>query len=105
MEGSVAFLKRFSDSGYNVLFASYCKKGHFGSKYDWLKKHYPFMGGFFATKEKQYIKADIFIDDRNDMLNKRYQEDPKCLLVKFDTKYTQSEELLCPNVTVISDWK
>ena len=53
MKNSVEVLKGLHDTGeWEILFASYCKKGHFGCKYDWLKKHFPFMDGFFATKEK-----------------------------------------------------
>lgn len=93
-------LSQLSKDGHTILFASYCKKGHFGSKYDWLKKHFPFMNGFFATKEKEYIKADVFIDDRNDMLNNRFKENPECTLIKFDTPYTQDEELKAPHYLV-----
>ena len=104
IEGSVEGLQAFSERGYNILFASYCKKGHFGSKYDWLKEHFPFMNGFYATKEKHHIKANVFIDDRNEMLNRRYEEDPLCILIKMKTNYTQNEELTAKGVTVADRW-
>ena len=86
-------LQKLHDTGdYNIMFASYCKKGHFGSKYDFLKKHFPYMRAFFATKEKEFLKADIFIDDRHDMLNARIKEDPWCTRIKMNTPYNQLDK-------------
>lgn len=105
VKNSVEALNNLSEAGYNILFASYCKKGHFGSKCDWLYKHYSFLDGFFATKEKHFIKGCVFIDDRNDMLNRRYETDPDCLLIRFGTDYTQSEELIKEEKVFTSrDW-
>jgi 5'(3')-deoxyribonucleotidase len=91
VEGCACALRDLKDAGYDIVFASYCKAGHFKSKYEFLKKHFPFMGGFHATKEKHQIKADWFIDDRNEFLNKR---NDGCNLIKFHTPYTQTEENL-----------
>jgi 5'(3')-deoxyribonucleotidase len=88
--GSVEATSILHHHGHDIKFASYCKKGHFGSKVDWVKKHYPFMKGFSATKEKDMITADYFVDDRNEFLNQRTDS---CRLIKYHTKYGQSEEL------------
>ena len=102
---SVETLKHFSDQGARIIFASYCKKGHFGSKYDWLKEHYPFMDGFIATKEKHFVKADVFIDDRNAMLNRRYEEGDGCQMIKYNSPYTQDEKLIdSQGIYVAEDW-
>ena len=100
IKGSIKSLTSLDEMGHTILFASYCKKGHFGSKYDWCKRHFPFMEGFYATKEKGYIKADYFIDDRHNFLN---QKEEDCTLIKYDTRYTQSEALL-REVEICASW-
>jgi 5'(3')-deoxyribonucleotidase len=103
--GAYEALKAFHEQGDEIIFCSYCKKDHFGSKCDWLKKTFPFMDGFHATKEKHQITADIFIDDRNDMLNRRIEEDPNCIVIKFDTEYEQKEPLIRQVDLTTSSWE
>jgi len=103
-QGSYEALKSMHDAGHRILVTSYCKGGHLGSKYRWVMKNFPFVEGFLATKEKHLIRADIFIDDRHNMLNKKVKEDSKCLIVKFDTQYQQEEELLKHDY-IIKNWK
>lgn len=100
IEDSYKYLKYLSEGGYDIIFVSTCKGNHHKSKYYWLKRNFPFMKGFIATKEKQYVKADIFIDDRNDVLNKI-----DCpIKIKIDTPYTQTEELY-EGTYVCNDWR
>lgn len=54
-------LKR--NHGFNIVFASHVEGDHAKSKYEFLKKYFP-VDGFMATREKQFIRADIAIDDR-----------------------------------------
>lgn len=58
-------LKR--NHGFNIIFASHVEGNHAKSKYEFLKKHFP-VDGFMATREKQFIRADIAIDDRYEHL-------------------------------------
>jgi len=103
---SVEVLQELYASGeWNIFFASYCKKGHFGNKYDWCKKNFPFMKAFFATKEKEFIKADVFVDDRNNMLNNRGFEDKDCMLIKMKSPYTQCEIELHSHIIQVNNWK
>lgn len=65
IENSVEVLKEMNKAGFNIVFASVIKHGHDKSKYYFLKRNFPFMAGCVYTREKGFIKADVFIDDRN----------------------------------------
>lgn len=54
--------------GYEIIFVSTIKGNHHKSKYYFLKKNYPFLDGFIATKEKKYAKIDLMVDDRLNVL-------------------------------------
>lgn len=95
--GAVDAVKAWAEAGHNILFVSHCKNGHFSSKVRMLKRECPFLDldgnnnhGFYATKNKSGVKSDIFIDDRNNFLN---QLDKQVVKIRFDTPYTQDEEL------------
>lgn len=85
---------------HEVVFVSTIKGNHHKSKYNFLKRHFPKMSGFVATKEKQYVPCNVFIDDRNDVLNKVKAEHR----IKMITPYTQAEELT-KVVCHCNDWK
>ena len=104
IEGSREALSDLADDGYSIVFASHCKGNHHKSKYYWLERNFPFIKnssrhGFVATKEKQFIQADVVIDDRNSFLNKfiKYGVPSEVNLftnlILFNTPYEQSEEL------------
>lgn len=86
--GAVGALKYLKESGYEIVFVSVCKGFHYKSKYYWLKRHFPFMDGFIATKEKQYTRCDIIIDDRISHLNSM-PDGVHC--IRYMTPYTQDE--------------
>ena len=54
--------------GCEIVFVSTIKGNHHKSKYYFLKKNFPFLDGFIATKEKKYAKIDIMVDDRLNVL-------------------------------------
>lgn len=87
---AVDILKRLHTEGYEIRFVSHCKGNHHKSKYEFLERNFPFMSGFAATKEKYMLHADIFIDDRNDHLNKMPDH-----VLKFqpETPYKQDENI------------
>lgn len=88
---SVETLRELSKE-YEIRFVSHCKGNHHKSKYEFLKRNFPFMSGFAATKEKYMLHADIFIDDRNDHLNKM----PDTVLkLQHKSLYKQDEDLVC----------
>ena len=89
----VETLERWHNLGMKIVFASQLKGNHHKSKYNFLKRNFPFMEGFVGTKEKHYIDGDIIIDDRNSFINQFLNARPWCRAIKFNTPYTQSEEL------------
>lgn len=99
--GSVKAIKELKDNGHTILFVSAIKGNHHKSKFLFLQKHFPFMDGFLATKEKQFVKCDVLIDDRNKFLNL-----VDCVKIKFYTQYTQCEPLIDEySVVVLGHWK
>jgi 5'(3')-deoxyribonucleotidase len=82
-EHSVDVLKKLSES-YDIVFVSACFPEHINSKQRFLNRYFPFASGFISTKEKQYIKMDIFIDDHTENLElvKKYQPDTKIIRFK-----------------------
>lgn len=63
MTGSVDVLLALSDR-YNIVFASHVEGEHGKSKVDFLKKYFPFMSGYAATRQKNTIRSSYNIDDR-----------------------------------------
>lgn len=64
MKSAVKTLSMLSELGHSIIFVSYCKDGHYGSKRKFINKHFPFHRGFVATKDKHLVSGDIIIDDR-----------------------------------------
>lgn len=58
-------LKR--EHGFKIVFASHVEGQHAKGKFAFLKKHFP-VDGFMATREKQFVRADVAIDDRYEHL-------------------------------------
>ena len=63
MAGSVEVLAGLSEQ-YNIVFASHVEGEHGKSKVDFLKKYFPFMSGYAATRQKNIIRSAYNIDDR-----------------------------------------
>jgi len=107
LKGASEALQRVSEKGWWITFASYTKKGHMGSKFDFLEREFHFMewgknGSFVATKEKGCLKADVVIDDRNLHLN-QFKEDKDCIKILYDTPFTQCEGLEV-HARLMTDW-
>ena len=100
LEGAVECLRGFSEAGWGVVFVSALKGNHHKSKYHFLKRNFPFMAGFIGTREKQFVRGDILIDDRNKFLNMMPEG---CHPIRFKTVYTQ-EVSLREKVGFISNW-
>lgn len=100
VKGSVEALRTLHEMGYKIVFVSAVKGNHHSSKFRWLKRNFPFMAGFVATKEKWLIPCDIFIDDRNNFLNMV----PAKTKIKKLTAYKQDTELTC-RVMVCEEWE
>ena len=94
-------IERLSDK-HNIFFISYCKKGHFGGKVDWIKKTFNIPKDrfhFAATKQKHMCAVDVMIDDRADYLIKFGGSVLKML---YKTNYSQDVETI--GMTLVDDW-
>jgi hypothetical protein len=47
---------------------------------------------FLATREKWAVYGDVIIDDRHEFIN-QFSNRKDCLKIKFDTPFTQCEDL------------
>ncbi len=97
--GSQEVLENLHNLGYEIVFVSQVEGDHHKSKVEWVKRHFPFMSGFLATKEKQYVMSKIFIDDRN----KHLVDNLSPYRIKFNTPYIQDVELDDNELFLISD--
>lgn len=110
LPNAVAVLEELKRRGHPIRFTSHCKNGHFSSKVRMLKRYTSHFldlekgstgDGFYATKVKSGVAGGVVIDDRHEFLN---QFGPDVLKIKFDTPYTQSEELIYKPDLVAPDW-
>lgn len=99
-EGSVECLSALKEQGWDVVFASHIKGLHHKSKVNFLKRWFPFMDGFHATKEKGYLRADAVVDDRIKFLN-QFTSDIKKFLIA--TPYEQCQEPI-DDVHFVNSW-
>lgn len=115
IKGADDFLNSWVEGGHTLAIASHTKGGHFSSKYRYVKRRLNKVdfgrgtgNGFFATKEKYLLPADIAIDDRAENLVLFPDE---TLKIYFNTIYMDDylEELkTMPNVLITSiedPWK
>ena len=58
------------------------------------------MSGYLATKEKYFVRQDIFIDDRNDHLNRAPEG---TMRIKVHTPYSQFDTLH-PETNLLYKW-
>lgn len=87
--GCVEALKEFHDAGFNVTFVSHVEGDHGKSKVEFLKRHFPFMSGFMATRQKGLVRPDVAFDDRVTHLNSYLEHNPDCLTVRILTPHDQ----------------
>lgn len=102
MDGAVDVLHRLSLE-HSIIFVSALKGNHHKSKFNFVKRHFPFALGFIGTKEKFLVNADILIDDRVKQLNQFLFFNQSRGAIKFDTPYTQDVEPAY-NFTSINRW-
>jgi 5'(3')-deoxyribonucleotidase len=102
--GAVEVINNLAKQGHNIIFISHCQQNHFKSKVVAAKEWFDIPKesfGFLATKEKHFANVDVMIDDRNVFLNKF---DDKVIKIKFDTPYSQCEELKISLDLCTDDW-
>lgn len=92
-QGAVEVINNLAKKGHKIVFISHCQTNHFKSKVVAAKEWFDIPKesfGFLATKEKHFVNVDVMIDDRNVFLN---SFSDKVIKIKFDTPYTQCEDL------------
>lgn len=99
--GAVETLTKLYKEGHEIVWVSQLKGNHFKSKVNFLKKHFPFWFGLIGTKEKQYARVDVLVDDRTSHLNKQPADTYKIL---FDSNYINEDYSVYGGYTVCKDW-
>ena len=99
MDGAVAAVNAFKTQGFKILFVSHVEGNHSKSKYEFLKRNFP-MDGFFATREKGFIRTNIAVDDR---LNHLVGHPEQVTTVQFLTPQFQYLTDFSPDV-IIDKW-
>jgi 5'(3')-deoxyribonucleotidase len=100
IQGSFRTLLDLSEDGHKIVFISSVKGNHNKSKYYFLKRHFPFMSGYIATKEKHFVDVDVMIDDRDTNLLP-FKKGVK--LIRYKTNYIQGVEPN-PRIEIIDGW-
>lgn len=63
IEEAKEVLDMLNSKGFEIGFCSYTKKGHYSSKCEFIKKHFPYYKFIMNTQEKNYTRCNFFIDD------------------------------------------
>lgn len=63
LEAAVDVLREVVASGIQLVFCSHVEGHHAKSKFFFLKDYFPFMHGFVATREKNFVRASGVVDD------------------------------------------
>jgi 5'(3')-deoxyribonucleotidase len=101
MDDSVNVIDNLNLAGWEIVFVSAIKGHHHKSKYNFLKKNFPCMAGFIATKEKQLVYCDVMIDDRNENLGYSRAGGN----IKFLTPYNQTVTIPDREIFYAGNWK
>lgn len=100
IKGSVDALLGLANQGYKIVFVSSITGQHASSKYYWLKEHFPFLDGVVFTREKDNVRCDVLIDDRNDFLNLM---PCNVMKIRYNTPYTQTKKQHKDTI-VLNEW-
>lgn len=108
---AVRAIRQLEKDGHEYFFVSAIKGDHSKSKWNFLKRHFPAMLGYVATKEKHLVQCDVMIDDRAEILSKF---SPGTYKVLLHTPYSQVgkdgvdyREVLKEqdNVAIVGSWE
>lgn len=96
---AIIFINYLHKQGYEIVFVSTLKGDHHKSKVEFLKRNFHF-DGFIGTKEKNYARVDVMIDDN--IHNLRCQPEGVHRIL-FNTVFTEVP-LETDNVEVCTNW-
>lgn len=105
VEYACEVLEKLWNEGYNLIFVTKTECENMVKKRNWLNRNFPFMGAdnirkrLYSAPKKQFIRADIAIDDGlfNLIGDRTYYS------ICFDKPYNQTDELI-PCFTRVYDW-
>lgn len=60
----MASIEALHRDGHVIVFASHVEGAHAKSKVQFLKRWFPYMDAFLATRQKHYVRCDYLVDDR-----------------------------------------
>lgn len=89
--GAQEAVERFHDAGFDIIFVSHIEGDHGKSKFDFLKKYFPYMKGYMASREKGYIQPCIAFDDRLKHLAHYTKIKPECITVHVENWHDQDD--------------
>lgn len=105
VEYAYEVLEKLWNEGYNLIFVTKTECENMVKKRNWLNRNFSFMGEdnirkrLYSAPKKQFIRADIAIDDGlfNLVGDRTYYS------ICFDKPYNQTDELI-PCFTRVYDW-
>lgn len=60
----MASIEALHRAGFTIIFASHVEGAHAKSKVQLLKRYFPYMEAFMATRQKHFVRCDYLVDDR-----------------------------------------
>lgn len=106
VEYACEVLEKLWNEGYNLIFVTKTECENMVKKRNWLNRNFPFMGAdnirkrLYSAPKKQFIRADIAIDDGlfNLIGDRTYYS------ICFDKPYNQTDKPI-PMFTRAYDWE
>lgn len=101
-------INKLMSLGIDVIFMSSTTTGHIDSKKAWLDEHFPNNKGLVCTDNKEFVSADVYIDDRFDALRaidilNVNKGNLSFTTIGYDTQYNQRTTFI-PDL-VSNDWQ
>lgn len=82
----MAAIESIHQAGHTVVFASHVEGAHAKSKVQCLKRWFPYMEAFLATRQKHFVRCDYLVDDRASNLI-RVSADSRIVPVYLKTQF------------------
>ncbi|AND75010.1 hypothetical protein pf16_87 [Pseudomonas phage pf16] len=88
-EGAVEVLRQLSKQ-HHIVFVTILTGDHYDSKRHFLDRHFPFADALVCTKQKDFARIDMLVDDRVENLNACAKVGIAPIL--FESAYAQTVE-------------
>lgn len=107
VDGCQTYIKKLWEDGYNIIFVTKTECENLVKKRNWLNRTFPFIGTdnirkmLYSAPVKQYIRADIAIDDGLFNLT----GDRTYFSICFDKPYNQANDKEIPRFARARSWR